>query len=592
MSKPLSTPPHSKSYAANLKSALKQMHIDPHQKQTRKVRIVTMPSVEERKQKTSQKRKIEVADSPAAAIDVTSSDESSATTTEASDSDSQQSGDENEVITPKEPKRKRRAKGDGATPLSIAAAKRRKEKQKVKAALHRGGVIVELRKELHKVAKEKEKKKAEENDIVMENAEPAEADTMDSESDSSIDAATILPSVDTSPSSHLRRSIIDLKKTVDSFTKTLDVHRLQNTRESFYIFRGRFESFLEFHKLRHVLDTSPTSLPPTELKIDAPLFAEQQRTVYHMLAQCVPQEILQAVRTSCAHTGYDAWKLLKDRFLGDEKLYVQRCEAALNTLTWNVNETFSAFESRATAQLAELELAAGDAKKDHEKQSIYMRAIRDGGRHQMDYIRLNNVNVIHTTKGSSFDIWLSGIREEARHIEDDAALRKQRSHSSSSNNNDQPSPQQISALDYQHRPTFSGNKFPCKQWMRSGGKFCSYGNNCRFMHDRSSRPASHPPFQRNFGNKFNNSGMKSEGPSADSLCWEWLATGRCRRGNTCRFKHNALQQQNGAAGTTTPSQAAQQQELNMTTAEFIHLPSDSAYIGQMDANSTLSHRII
>src|SRR6476661_8227111 len=75
-------------------------------------------------------------------------------------------------------------------------------------------------------------------------------------------------------------------------------------------------------------------------------------------------------------------------------------------------------------------LATGRSKQDYEKQAIIMRAIHSG-RSQQDYMRLNQVHLIHTKMGHSYDVWLSGIREEARHIEEDAEVARSKRGNSS-----------------------------------------------------------------------------------------------------------------------------------------------------------------
>lgn len=340
----------------------------------------------------------------------------------------------------------------------------------------------------------------------------------------------------------------EVNRAADAFTKALSTFVFKGNREDFNVFRMRLETFLEWRGLSSVLEYPPSSPP---VGVSAAEFRYQQLTVYHMITQCAPKEVLQALRDSCSHDGFAAWKFLKDRFLGDEKLYVERLEAQLSDSRWSAAESFAVFESRVHSVLSEHALATGCPKQEYEKQSIIMRAIRRG-RGESDYLRLNQVHLIHVKMQDSYDGWLSGIREEARHIEDDGDEGAHRKRAAGVGHpvSAQPS-MQISAVDARPHASFpplasrgpsAAAAVACRNWQRSNGQHCAFGSTCKFAHAGPSG-----------GRGASEGGVKKEGGASSMLCHLWSTTSACRFGDRCKFVHA---KPSGAGGSVpAPSSA-------------------------------------
>ena len=215
----------------------------------------------------------------------------------------------------------------------------------------------------------------------------------------------------------------EIHQTAMSFAKNQPHLRFQATGSSFMQFRMQFEAFLEQLQCEHVLSSKPGDAVPG---VPAELHAAQQSNVYYMLTIAAPKEAQAGLRSACERTAYDAWKLLRDRFLGEEAAYKQQLMLQFASLRWLPKEAFTTFDARFTSLIAELELFAGEEKSAEDKQAAILRAIqtRDGPHSATDYMRMRNVSnaltfaAVGAGRSVPFETWLSHMRDEARAIEE------------------------------------------------------------------------------------------------------------------------------------------------------------------------------
>jgi len=289
----------------------------------------------------------------------------------------------------------------------------------------------------------------------------------------------------------------------------------------------------------------------TDARYDTPLTALRQKTAYHMILSCVPKTVLVSVTSSLReHTAYEAWCTLRRHYIGDEATYLQGLETRFNRATWSDGEDFPAFEIRFNQVVAELE-AAGQAKSDHVKKSVFLHAIESSnkkdvrGVHVFD--RLNTTSQIHGQ--SSFTEWMVYMRVEAQHIRDaviaDATRRgsNKRAHDNAASDATHTDAVPVSFVNMppvtNRAPPFramrrtTGPPGPCFNMQATGS--CKFGAQCRFSHD--------PPH-------FRSGDAPRAVPSlakSSEACRNFLA-GRCHRGDACRFSHaNANNSNNGGS---------------------------------------------
>jgi len=372
--------------------------------------------------------------------------------------------------------------------------------------------------------------------------------------------------------------IREIHHTAMMFAKNQPHLRFQASGSSFMQFRMQFEAFLEQLQCEHVLSSKPGDAVPG---VPANLLAAQQSNVYYMLTIAAPKEAQAGLRTACPRTAYDAWKLLRDRFLGEEAAYKQQLLLQFAGLCWMPKEPFTTFDARFTSLIAELELIAGEEKSTEDKQAAILRAIqtRDGPHRDADYMRMRNVSnaltyaAVGAGRSVPFETWLSHMRDEARAIED------QRTQHNSHRQLQHGTAHVSSALPAQLNAVTMSNgvgKQLCRLWQHSGGQSCRFGNSCKFAHSavQQSAPAGPSPLP----------------------CRDWRQ-GRCSRGDTCRFSHGGATGQ-GRMGPQTGVQAnsmqlhshPQQQEAAQTESTSL---ADRQYLlvnaeGPQQSRSTLS----
>ena len=231
--------------------------------------------------------------------------------------------------------------------------------------------------------------------------------------------------------------------------------------------------------------------------VDPELYAQQQKTVYHMIFQCVPKEKMTVVATLPVdqQTGYDAWKALRLFYIGDEQAYLASLELKFQNMRWEGSEAFPTFETRFDSLLSEL-LHAGAGKAEHIKKAALMTAVEESPHKDAQgnsaFVRLNTVSKIHFEK--SYRDWLTAIRIEAQQIQD--SLHKKGAKRGRDEHKEAPVAQEVSFI--------------------------------------TSPPARGPPFLAR------RDGRRAGGGSggAKELCRNMQHTGRCSYGASCRYSHN------------------------------------------------------
>ena len=281
-----------------------------------------------------------------------------------------------------------------------------------------------------------------------------------------------------------------------------------------------------------------------EARVDDPLARLRQKTVYNMILACVPKTVMASVTTNLrVHSACEAWQALRRQFIGDEATYLQALEARFQRLIWADGEEFTPFEIRFDQLVSELE-AAGQAKPDHVKKSVFLNAIELSsqkdvrGAHVFD--RFNTTSKIHYQV--SFAEWMTHLRVEAQHIRDaitaDVGSRRgtKRAHEKvaldSGHIDSYPVsfvtqgavPQQFAPAGIRP-PPFRGQRRstpgPCFNMQNTGS--CKFGAQCKFSHE--------PPQNRQSGSPPAPSSAKRE------ACRNFLA-GRCFAGDRCRYLHS------------------------------------------------------
>ena len=322
----------------------------------------------------------------------------------------------------------------------------------------------------------------------------------------------------------------------------------------------------------------------------SPLAALRQKTVYHMITQCVPMVCIPAIMVTLkVHTAFEAWGVLRRQFIGDEKTYLHVLETRFNRAVWEDGEQFPEFINRFEQIASELE-SAGQTKADHVKQTIIMLAIETShkkdvrGVHVFD--RMNTIAKIHASK--SFAEWVVQLRLEAQQIQD--AIVKEvgtrRGHKRPADDNTHNGTEPFAPVSYvemganqhnrppyqqSHRPAPQRSAAPCFNFTKDGS--CRFGDRCRFTHTRSAGGSN-----RGQGAP---AGILSSPGSNPEPCRKFLA-GKCTFGERCKYSHSNSSNQNGGSntfhrsGTPTPSRDEPTRHMRQITFDP-DLPSGHGY---------------
>jgi hypothetical protein len=339
-----------------------------------------------------------------------------------------------------------------------------------------------------------------------------------------------------SPSTHadeltapLRKELIDTGR---HFSKVATRFAFDNDAASYNAWVIQFKAEAENCGLDGAL---------TDPRTDTALAALRQKTAYHMILSCVPKTILVSITSNLRqHTAYEAWRTLRRHYIGDEATYLQGLETRFNRATWLDGEDFPAFEIRFNQLVAELE-AAGQAKSDHVKKSVFLHAVEASskkdvrGAHVFD--RLNTTSQIHFQ--ASFTEWMVYMRVEAQHIHDAImAHRGVKRPREDSGANAPPSGAVATPVSFVAQPAASASSSHAAQpnrpppfhaqrnrgdnpsWCRDYRRFgsCRFGAQCKYSHDI-------PADRMNIA------------PKSNEPCFKFRQ-GRCTMGNKCRFAHN------------------------------------------------------
>ena len=378
---------------------------------------------------------------------------------------------------------------------------------------------------------------------------------------------------------------------IQHFSKVATRLTFANNVSAYQNFTILFKCEIDMYGLSSVLETDPgenmvkksTYADVARLSYSEKLAQEKQKAVYYMLVQCVPVEARTAITTGLAeklHSGYGAWRTLRQYYIGDENTYLQSLETKFQTVVWKENESFLEFEMKYQSLLSEMEIA-GLKKDDIVKKSIMMRAIELSNKHDAlnkhVYDRFNVISLIKSEL--DYTKWLVYMRMEAQKIQDSintkqshtntaAAKRKREEHeeqsakeansvadAASNPSNTTPAAQQpprhaqrYKATRSHYNPQTHRSNIVCKHWLNSGS--CSRGNGCRFLHSNANNNASIQggSYNANNNNNINNNNINNNkqninqsangqgGTRSDRTCYEFAATGRCSR-NNCRFNH-------------------------------------------------------
>lgn len=371
------------------------------------------------------------------------------------------------------------------------------------------------------------------------------------------------------------RKMEEVRRVADTFEKNHPQLRFDNNLAAFTAFTLRFRAYLVQQKLEQVIAELPD---PALSGCAAELEAERQRAVYYMLTVAAPQELQQALYSTLQDkTGYHAWKLLRERYLGPEHVYRQRLAQDFQNITWERSELFGDFEARFTALVSELEQANGQEALSSDKQATVLRAIRQrDGAASPSYTRMYQMNLmlinragLHAENEVPFADWIASMREEARRIEADRASQplqpQQQLQQRAAATHAAPSvqlPMRLNAMAHgqSERPV-------CRNWVNFGS--CVYSNSCRYEHVGQSQQqplSTRPPMQRQgSGRRFTGPPMAARagpGGQRDNTCHQWKAVGHCQRGATCRFVHSN-QPQNAGSMQRGPSADRPQYQANV-----------------------------
>lgn len=352
---------------------------------------------------------------------------------------------------------------------------------------------------------------------------------------------------------HLANELKELKEIGRHFGKIANRFAFEDNAAAYQVWAIQFKAELLNNDLDSILTSDPTTIDSDELMVDATLYAQQQKTVYHMIFQCVPKVKLSVVVTLPPeqHTGFGAWQALRQFYIGDEQAYLTALESKFQRACWEGSESFPTFETRFDSLLSELE-TAGAPKPEHVKKATLMTAIEDSphkdAQNNPVFVRLNTVSKIHLEK--PYRDWLMAIRVEAQQIQD--SLHKKGTKRSRDHDERKETAMEVSFVtssrpigpggDRKRHVSFVGGPQrggsehkPLCHNMQYTGK-CTFGTRCKFSH-------SIPPSLLGRANREQTTGSSS-GPRSSldrprgGPCWDFQK-GKCNRGASCRFAHIA-----------------------------------------------------
>lgn len=149
----------------------------------------------------------------------------------------------------------------------------------------------------------------------------------------------------------------------------------------------------------------------------------KQQAVFSMISQCVPDEALQDLSSMerVKKTGYEAWKLLRVKYVGDETAFKQRLENQFNTLIWNESESLESFLSRldgVVVQMKSMGIDKGDESiKYHVKRGSLLRKDRAG---RSFHAKIDVVSSIHSR--DTLSVWMHAVKTAVQEMEEDAKI--------------------------------------------------------------------------------------------------------------------------------------------------------------------------
>jgi hypothetical protein len=345
-----------------------------------------------------------------------------------------------------------------------------------------------------------------------------------------------------------------LEKISVNFSKIASQYYFENTTSGYVAFTVQFKPELDLYDLADVITTDPELeliTNPNRLR----WFRMRQKIVYHMILHCISSaEVRQVITTALPaekHTGFGAWTALREHYIGDEQAYLESLESKFENFVWEKSESWSSFETRFTSLCSELEIMKV-GKTDALKRSRLMKAILESkqcdSNHKPIFDRLNVTSQIHTTaEPANYRKWLLAIRTEAQKIQDEINGRKSVKREREEEHKQKDALAEVSLAEgapiaqptgptrfgkSQITPRSDTSIHPCRNFQRFGT--CRFGDKCRFSH-AASRGGNGGGFRGPFNRS--NSGNNQRGGSNNMPCYEFIATGRCRRGNSCRYKH-------------------------------------------------------
>lgn len=352
-----------------------------------------------------------------------------------------------------------------------------------------------------------------------------------------------------------------------AFLKSTTSFKFLDTSESYSSWTIRFTAHLSSLQLRSVIESEP---PPSPVKRKSKAQTEQtdkQKVVYLMMIPCVPEDLLVTITHALPrHTGYHAWKAIREHYIGNESLFLERLEREFSGFVWMQHETFLAFEVRFTALTSQLAINSPNKqpKDESTRMTTFLRAIELSGRTdangQFLHTRFAVLRMLNTAAKGGWAKLLSELRAEAHKVEAEFKQkqannqRKKREHAGdiqdvSAINHGAPSG--VPRRPFPARGPAAGSgppglkRYPCRNFANLGQ--CKFGAACKFAHttgqNYGNNGSAQPPPVPRFP-------PASRSPSS-APCFDF-ARGRCHRGAACRYSHaTALP---GAPGPQQPRQ--------------------------------------